>query len=55
MKVKDLIANLKKQNLEGEVYVMVREDLVDDVFEVTDGKSEDGTEFTVIIPDLDEE
>lgn len=55
MKVRDLIANLKKEDLEGEVYIQIGESMIDDVYEVTNGKNEDGSSFTVIIPENDEE
>ncbi|WP_269206165.1 hypothetical protein [Clostridium botulinum] len=41
MKVKDLIANLQKQNMENEIFTKDGDFLLD-VFEVIDGKTQDG-------------
>lgn len=54
MKVKDLIANLKRENQESDVYVQDK-NLLLDVFEVTGGKNPDESSFVVIVPDMDEE
>ncbi|WP_161782712.1 hypothetical protein [Clostridium drakei] len=53
MNVKDLIANLENRNQEGEVY-LESDSMLLDIQEVTFGKDE-GKEFTVIIPEKDEE
>lgn len=54
MKVKDLVTNLLKQNQEAEIWIQDRDFLLD-VYEVTDGKTPDGNNFVVIIPEQDEE
>jgi hypothetical protein len=53
MLVKDLILNLQKRNPNSEVY-LESDSMLLDVNEVTFGKQE-GKEFTVIIPEKDEE
>ncbi|MCD3211789.1 hypothetical protein G8T71_10525 [Clostridium botulinum C/D] len=50
MKVRELIANLQKQNMENDIFIQDRDFLLD-VFEVTDGKAQDGETFTVLIPE----
>lgn len=54
MKVKDLIANLKREDKEAEIYIQDRDYLLD-VYEVTGGKNPDKSNFVVIIPEKDEE
>lgn len=53
MKVKDLIANLKREDKEAEVYIQDKDWLLD-VFEVTGGKNPDGSNFVVIVPEQEE-
>lgn len=51
MKVKDLIANLQKENQENEVYIATQDgtDILD-IFEVIDARYGSGEAFTVINP-----
>ncbi|ASN68266.1 hypothetical protein 10S11_4 [uncultured Caudovirales phage] len=53
MKVKDLITNLQKEDMESEVFIQDRKFLLD-IFDITGGTHE-GEKFTVIIPEQDEE
>lgn len=51
MKVKDLIANLQKENQENEVFIATQDGTdVLDIFETTDGKFNNGETLTIIIP-----
>lgn len=54
MKVKDLIANLRREDKEAEVYIQDRDYLLD-VYEVTSGKNLDKSNFVVIVPEQDED
>lgn len=51
MKVKDLIANLQKENQENEVYIATQDgtDILD-IFEVIDGRFGNNETFTIINP-----
>lgn len=51
MKVKELIASLKRENQENEVFIATQDgtDILD-VFEATDGKYGNGETFTVVNP-----
>lgn len=51
MKVKDLIANLQKENQENEVYIATQDgaDILD-IFEVIDARYGNGETFSIINP-----
>lgn len=51
MKVKDLIANLQKENQENEVYIAAQDgtDILD-IFEVIEARYGNGETFTIITP-----